>query len=98
MSGSAGIWKPVSIKLIDEMVAKQVNIDKYYLFSYVNTIQSILSSLDPGPLRNGYREVERLFLQFNNYVYLIADICTPIYNFYQTVIFQYLDIFQQYIL
>ena len=52
MSGSAKLWKPVATKLIDEMVSKHVDIDRYYLFSYVNTISAILNTLDPALLRS----------------------------------------------
>ena len=52
MKGSATRWKPVATKLIDEMVSKSVDIDRYYLFSYVNTISGILNTVDPAQLRS----------------------------------------------
>ena len=52
MRGSAKLWKPVSTQLIDEMIQKLVQIERYYLFSYVNTISSILNTVDPTLLRS----------------------------------------------
>jgi len=37
---------------IDEMLQKLVQIERYYLFSYVNTISSILNTLNPALLRS----------------------------------------------
>ena len=52
MRGSAKLWKPVSTQLINEMIQKLVQIERYYLFSYVNTISSILNTVDPTLLRS----------------------------------------------
>ena len=52
MRGSAKLWKPVSTQLIEEMIQKLVQIERYYLFSYVNTISSILNTVDPTLLRS----------------------------------------------
>ena len=38
------IWKPVAAGLVDEMARRQVNIDRHYLFTYVDTIQSSLTT------------------------------------------------------
>ena len=55
MANSAGIWKPIATKLIDQMVISQVKIDNYYLFDYVDAVDSHLSSNNPTNLRQtGY--------------------------------------------
>ena len=55
MRGSAGTWKPIATELIDQMVMRQVDIDKYYLFDYVASITSHLTSNNPSNLRQaGY--------------------------------------------
>ena len=38
------IWKPVATNLVEEMARRQVNIDRHYLFSYVDTIQAALTT------------------------------------------------------
>jgi len=49
ISGSMGgqtmnIWKPVAANLVEEMARRQVNIDRHYLFTYVDTIQAALTT------------------------------------------------------
>jgi len=39
MSGSTSKWKPVAVNLVEEMAKRQVNINRHYLFTYVDTIQ-----------------------------------------------------------
>merc|ERR1711970_1233647 len=42
--GSMNIWKPVATNLVEEMARRQVNIDRHYLFTYVDTIQAALTA------------------------------------------------------
>merc|ERR1711970_1556778 len=42
--GSMNIWKPVATNLVEEMARRQVNIDRHYLFTYVDTIQAALTT------------------------------------------------------
>ena len=58
MPNSVGTWKPTATKLIDEMVANSVSIEKYHLFSYVDTMTDYLSTKDPNQLRNGYNLIK----------------------------------------
>ena len=45
MSGDTmAIWKPVAFNLVEEMARRQVNIDRHYLFTYVDTIQGSLTT------------------------------------------------------
>eukprot|EP00091_Calanus_sinicus_P023801 TRINITY_DN8241_c0_g1_i2.p1 TRINITY_DN8241_c0_g1~~TRINITY_DN8241_c0_g1_i2.p1 ORF type:complete len:200 (+),score=58.02 TRINITY_DN8241_c0_g1_i2:316-915(+) len=44
MSSSSSIWKPVAVGLVEEMARRQVNIDRHYLFTYVDTIQGSLTT------------------------------------------------------
>ena len=52
MGGSALKWRPLAASLVDEMVARQVQIDGYYLFSYVDAIDSIVNSTAYSELRH----------------------------------------------
>ena len=52
MGGSKDIWKPVAVQLVKEMAKRQVNIDKFYLFTYVNKIQSSLETQNHQALIN----------------------------------------------
>ena len=52
MGASALDWRPIAANLVDAMVARQVQIDGYYLFSYVDDIDSILFSNESTDLRH----------------------------------------------
>merc|ERR1712042_341636 len=39
MGGATTSWKPVAVNLVEEMAKRQVNINRHYLFTYVDTIQ-----------------------------------------------------------
>jgi len=47
MVGHKDIWEPVMIKLVKEMAARQVNVDKHYLFSYVDKIEPAITTESP---------------------------------------------------
>merc|ERR1712013_448542 len=46
------IWKPTAMKLVTEMVKRNVSIDHYYLFTYVNQIQKRLITKEPESFNN----------------------------------------------
>ena len=57
ISGSMGgstqsIWKPLAVKLVEEMARRLVKIDRHYLFTYVDTIQSSLTTQDAQVFKN----------------------------------------------
>jgi hypothetical protein len=57
ISGSMGgattaIWKPVAVRLVDEMARRFVNIDRHYLFTYVDTIQSAITTQNPQDFKD----------------------------------------------
>jgi len=65
MDGEKSLWQPIMIKLVKEMALRQVNVDRHYLFSYVNKIEPAITTDDPEDfikkiknhgLFGGYRE------------------------------------------
>ena len=46
-STSKDIWQPKMIKLVEEMANRQVNVDRHYLFSYVNKIEPAITTENP---------------------------------------------------
>merc|ERR1719369_1497427 len=65
MDGEKSLWQPIMIKLVKEMALRQVNVDRHYLFSYVNKIEPAITTDDPEDfikkiknhgLSGGYRE------------------------------------------
>jgi hypothetical protein len=57
ISGSMGgattaIWKPVAVRLVDEMARRLVNIDRHYLFTYVDTIQASITTQNPQDFKD----------------------------------------------
>ena len=44
MRGSISVWKPMALSLLEQMTIRNVDIEKYHLFSYVTQISSILET------------------------------------------------------
>jgi len=50
--GTMNIWKPAATKLVDEMARRLVNIDRHYLFTYVDRIKSSTTTNNTEDFKN----------------------------------------------